>query len=187
MAQNITIFNGTELIVRVGYVAPNTPFPVPTYAANPSGPIGGLKIISAVTNLPATLYQAASGKTANLDPAKNSQRIKMFNNVASGQVFEIAEGSTGSLSVILTPSIITVYNLDEATDLLVEASRTPNAQVYIEEDLLIGKNGLLNRYLHMASVYNVSLAGTLSADTAALEQAFTLTGNGNIIMGYKDI
>jgi hypothetical protein len=187
MAQNITIYNGPQLIVRVGYVAPNTPFPLATYAPNPLGPTGGLELISAVSNLPTTLYQAASGKTANLDPVKNSQRIKMFNQVASGQMFEIAEGSSGTLSVIMTPSIVTVYNLDEATDLLVKASKSPNAQVYVEEELLIGKvSAVLNRYLHIASVYNVSLAGTLSADAVALEQAFTLTGNGDVIMGYVD-
>lgn len=178
-----TAFKGVNLLISIGI--PAALAPTATYGTSQTP--GGLKLITAIANEPATLLYVPTAKSSDLHKQKASERHKFHGGTEVGDTFEQDESIMGTIEAMLVRSVASDAYYDPAIDLLIQASSTSNQDIYVKFERYMGfVSALLGHSYHVKSalVKVKSDNNTTAADSKAVIQPFTLEGSGNWIEGY---
>jgi hypothetical protein len=147
---------------------------------------GGLRKIIAVNGLPTTIYVVPTGKTQNFSPQKTQERIKLYGGPEEGILNESSGGTTAALGLLLSRAQADSGRYEEAADLLLRATSSPNEQRFISFERFMATIAGFHRYHYRAGVFNVTTNGQTTADENQIMQEFTLASTGEVIDGYLE-
>jgi hypothetical protein len=175
---DLKLMRGVNLLISVG-----VPLSVePDVIMVPGPDAGGPDLITSITNEP-VLSRLATGKTFNIDPGKQSERLYYFAQNPNGLVNESMLQPTGGLTVSLVYDEATGY-YDKGLAILKGAAQGLNKKVWLRAERFLKKVGNESIYDVQMGLVIVGARMDQNAQSNTIDDQFTFQGTGAFYQGY---